>query len=67
MLHSFTIKDKYLPNLKQLIILEFYSGFDNLIMMLKQTPMLKSLTISTYGIITDIVDACKWQDIISSS
>jgi hypothetical protein len=47
--YSSTINDVFLTNLRQLIIKEFQSKFDHLVMILKQTPKLESLTISNYA------------------
>ncbi|CAF4213339.1 unnamed protein product, partial [Rotaria sordida] len=52
-------------HLKQLIVSNFIDKFDELIELLKQTPNLKSLTISTDHKI-DIIDAYQWEYLITS-
>ncbi|CAF1427017.1 unnamed protein product [Rotaria sordida] len=59
-------KDLHSTNLKQLIIMDFAVKFDNLRIILKQTPNLQSLTINVYNNI-NLIDAIQWEQLISSS
>jgi hypothetical protein len=52
--------------LKQLIVMKFECGFDNLIQILKRTPNLKSLIISNDGDMI-MVDAYQWEHLITST
>ena len=52
--------------LKQLILLKFESGFEELELLLKHTPNIRSLTISTNGN-NEIIDADRWEELIKSS
>ncbi|CAF1548570.1 unnamed protein product [Didymodactylos carnosus] len=55
-------------HLKHLIIHDFMGSFDSLEILLKKIPNLKSLTISAYSDNEeDIIDACRWQHLITSS
>jgi hypothetical protein len=62
--NSFT--GDYLVYLKQLTINDFIGQFDDLIPLLKQTPNLKSLIIFAKNN-RDMVDACQWEHLITSS
>jgi hypothetical protein len=59
-------EDICLPNLKYLILMCFHLGFDDLMIILNQTPNLKSLIISNYDNET-MMDANHWQHLITSS
>jgi hypothetical protein len=58
------LTDGHTVHLKQLIMYNFNDNFDRIIMLLKQTPNLRSLTIS--GINTDMIDAWRWEYLITS-
>jgi hypothetical protein len=59
-------RDRCALHLKQMIIGEFKDEFNALEIFIKQTPNLKSLTISATNNI-DIIDACRWEHLITSS
>ena len=66
-----TVNDSYSTNyssinLKQLILMDFDGKFSDLAEILKQTPNLNSLTIAS-SLDQDMMDACKWEDLITSS
>ena len=57
---------RFPSNLEKLIIMRFYGTFDDLVIILNQTPNLKSLTINVnYQI--DTIDADQWEQFIISS
>jgi hypothetical protein len=58
--------EPYGLHLKQLIIDECWNSFNAFEMFVKQTPNLKSLTISTFDN-NDMADADKWEQLITSS
>jgi hypothetical protein len=58
--------NNYITNLHKLIITKFKSGVDDLFIILKQTPNLKSLTINAV-FRNEWIDACEWEDLIASS
>jgi hypothetical protein len=57
---------KYATNLNKLIITKFKSGVDDLFIILKETPNLKSLTIHAV-FDNDRIDGREWEDLIISS
>ena len=59
-------EDGYCVTLKRLIILSFEGQFDDLAIILKQTPNLKNLTITAYNS-KNLIDACQWEQLITSS
>jgi hypothetical protein len=63
---SMSSKEGCCTNLKQLILMSFEGEFDDLVMILKQTPNLKSLTINSYNN-RNLIDAYKWEQLITSS
>jgi len=58
--------DQYGIHLQQLIIDEFNDEFKNFEIFIKQTKNLKILTISN-SIYDDMIDACRWEHLITSS
>jgi hypothetical protein len=58
--------DHYGVCLKQLILLEFESGFEELELLLQHTPNIRSLTISNYNE-SGIIDASRWEYLIKST
>ncbi|CAF1567497.1 unnamed protein product [Didymodactylos carnosus] len=58
--------DHYNINLKQLVMTELDYTFDDLVMFLKRTPNLKSLTISADDNI-DMINGYRWEYLITSS
>jgi hypothetical protein len=60
------ISGDYAIYLKQLTIDSFYHKFDDLSTLLKQTPNLKSLILCADKN-KDVIDACQWEDLITSS
>ena len=63
-----TPNDINLTNLKQLIIMDFQGKLDDVALILKQTPKLKSLTVSNYtNDKIDMMNACRWKHLITSS
>ena len=66
-----TFNDSYSTNhnstsLKQLILMDFDGRFSDVVEILKQTPNLNSLTIASSRD-QNMMDACKWEDLITSS
>ena len=53
-------------NLNKLILMDFHGKFCDLAEILKRTSNLKSLTINV-PFDKDMIDACKWEDLITSS
>ena len=62
-----TNKDICGINLKQLIIMKYEGNFHDLVIILKQMPNLKHLTIFSFSYRTDFIDAYGWEDLITSS